>query len=184
MTARPPAASSACPGRPCHGQQGRGRTETTLPAWPGRDRFTAPLLHSTDFRSPTPYRGRKVLVVGSGNAGSRFRGCRPSRAHRARRRGGRTGGRPRAPRHGPQRPAQREGRAACPRSRRSAGLNRARPRPPAPRAHPCPAGRLHSLRGGGPQVRRGAGSQPRPTAVPHASPPCSNHADSCCASAL
>ena len=39
-----------------------------LPAWPGRDEFTGMLLHSADYREPTAYRGRKVLVVGAGNS--------------------------------------------------------------------------------------------------------------------
>lgn len=39
-----------------------------LPAWPGRDTFRPPLIHSGDYRSPRPYAGRRVLVVGSGNS--------------------------------------------------------------------------------------------------------------------
>ena len=39
-----------------------------LPAWSGRDRFAGELLHSNDYREPTAYRGRRVLVVGAGNS--------------------------------------------------------------------------------------------------------------------
>jgi cation diffusion facilitator CzcD-associated flavoprotein CzcO len=39
-----------------------------LPAWTGRDSFTGKLLHSADYREPTAYRGRRVLVVGAGNS--------------------------------------------------------------------------------------------------------------------
>jgi cation diffusion facilitator CzcD-associated flavoprotein CzcO len=41
-----------------------------LPDWPGRDRFAGELLHSSRYRNPEPYRGRDVLVVGSGNSGA------------------------------------------------------------------------------------------------------------------
>ena len=41
-----------------------------MPSWPGREGFTGELLHSADFRSPVPYRGRDVLVVACGNTGS------------------------------------------------------------------------------------------------------------------
>jgi putative flavoprotein involved in K+ transport len=39
-----------------------------LPDWPGRDTFPGVLVHSTDYREPSPYRGRHVLVVGAGNS--------------------------------------------------------------------------------------------------------------------
>ena len=39
------------------------------PEWTGRSDFEGELLHSSDYRNPEPYRGRKVLVVGSGNSG-------------------------------------------------------------------------------------------------------------------
>ena len=39
-----------------------------LPAWPGRDTFPGVLVHSADYREPSPYRGRHVLVVGAGNS--------------------------------------------------------------------------------------------------------------------
>ena len=41
-----------------------------LPDWPGRDAFEGELLHGQDYRNPEPYRGRDVLVVGSGNTGA------------------------------------------------------------------------------------------------------------------
>jgi cation diffusion facilitator CzcD-associated flavoprotein CzcO len=41
-----------------------------VPAWPGTDRFTGELLHSSGYRSPEPYRGKRVLVVGTGNSGA------------------------------------------------------------------------------------------------------------------
>ncbi|MEU0212425.1 flavin-containing monooxygenase [Streptomyces canus] len=48
-----------------------GRCHTpNLPRWPGRSAFTGTLLHSAHYRSPHPYRGRDVLVVGAGNSGT------------------------------------------------------------------------------------------------------------------
>ncbi|MBB5933916.1 flavin-containing monooxygenase [Streptomyces zagrosensis] len=48
-----------------------GRNHTPrLPQWPGRTTFTGTLLHSRDYRSPAPYQGREVLVVGAGNSGT------------------------------------------------------------------------------------------------------------------
>ena len=41
----------------------------SVPEWPGMDGFTGELLHSADYRNPGPYRGKKVLVVGSGSSG-------------------------------------------------------------------------------------------------------------------
>ena len=41
-----------------------------LPDWSGMDGFTAELTHSSAYRNPSPYRGRQVLVVGSGNSGA------------------------------------------------------------------------------------------------------------------
>ena len=63
-----------------------------VPAWPGRDRFAGLLLHAADYRSPGAYRGRDVLVAGSGmhRRGDRARPRRgrgrtgpPRRAHAA-----------------------------------------------------------------------------------------------------
>lgn len=48
-----------------------GRCHTpNLPDWPGRSTFTGTLLHSAHYRSPAPYRGQDVLVVGAGNSGT------------------------------------------------------------------------------------------------------------------
>ncbi|MFH8658601.1 flavin-containing monooxygenase [Streptomyces afghaniensis] len=48
-----------------------GRCHTpNIPDWPGRSTFTGTLLHSAHYRSPAPYRGRDVLVVGAGNSGT------------------------------------------------------------------------------------------------------------------
>lgn len=41
-----------------------------LPEWPGRDGFGGELAHASAYRNPGPYRGRDVLVVGSGNSGA------------------------------------------------------------------------------------------------------------------
>jgi putative flavoprotein involved in K+ transport len=41
-----------------------------VPAWPGRESFTGELVHSSQYRSPAPYRGKDVLVVGAGNSGA------------------------------------------------------------------------------------------------------------------
>src|SRR3954471_16155133 len=41
-----------------------------VPDWPGRAGFAGTLLHSSDYREPSPYRGRHVLVVGAGNSAS------------------------------------------------------------------------------------------------------------------
>ena len=44
--------------------------EPLLPDWPGRDGFTGELVHARDYREPSPFAGRSVLVVGSGNTGA------------------------------------------------------------------------------------------------------------------
>lgn len=41
-----------------------------LPAWPGAGDFTGELLHAASYRNATPYIGKDVLVVGSGNTGA------------------------------------------------------------------------------------------------------------------
>jgi putative flavoprotein involved in K+ transport len=41
-----------------------------LPDWPGRDGFDGELLHAKSYRSATAYRGRDVLVAGTGNTGA------------------------------------------------------------------------------------------------------------------
>jgi putative flavoprotein involved in K+ transport len=44
--------------------------DPNFPDWPGRDGFSGELIHSSDYRSPEPYRDRDVLVVGPGTTGS------------------------------------------------------------------------------------------------------------------
>jgi glycine/D-amino acid oxidase-like deaminating enzyme len=39
------------------------------PDWKGRSDFKGELLHSSEYRNPKAYRGKKVLVVGAGNSG-------------------------------------------------------------------------------------------------------------------
>jgi putative flavoprotein involved in K+ transport len=39
-----------------------------VPDWPGT--FSGEIVHSSDYRNPAPYSGRRVLVVGSGNSGA------------------------------------------------------------------------------------------------------------------
>jgi cation diffusion facilitator CzcD-associated flavoprotein CzcO len=39
-----------------------------IPEWPGLADFTGELVHSGDFRTAWPFRGRDVLVVGAGNS--------------------------------------------------------------------------------------------------------------------
>jgi cation diffusion facilitator CzcD-associated flavoprotein CzcO len=40
-----------------------------IPQWPGATEFTGEVLHSSEYRNPRPYQGRRVLVVGSGSSG-------------------------------------------------------------------------------------------------------------------
>ena len=40
-----------------------------IPHWPGANEFTGEMLHSSEYRNPRPYQGRRVLVVGSGSSG-------------------------------------------------------------------------------------------------------------------
>lgn len=48
-----------------------GRDRTPLvPDWPGLDTWTGELLHAGTYRSPAPYAGKDVLVVGAGNSGA------------------------------------------------------------------------------------------------------------------
>jgi hypothetical protein len=41
-----------------------------LPDWPGASDFSGELLHASQYRNATPYAGKDVLVVGSGNTGA------------------------------------------------------------------------------------------------------------------
>ncbi|BCB74808.1 monooxygenase [Phytohabitans flavus] len=40
------------------------------PSWPGRDTFQGEFVRAADYKNPTPYRGKNVLVVGPGNSGA------------------------------------------------------------------------------------------------------------------
>lgn len=44
--------------------------EPNLPAWPGSEGYPGPLIHSSAYRNPDPYRGRDVLVVGPNTTGT------------------------------------------------------------------------------------------------------------------
>jgi cation diffusion facilitator CzcD-associated flavoprotein CzcO len=39
------------------------------PSWPGFELYRGVVVHSIDYRNPTPYVGKRVLVVGFGNSG-------------------------------------------------------------------------------------------------------------------
>ncbi|OEV10811.1 flavin-containing monooxygenase [Streptomyces nanshensis] len=41
-----------------------------LPSWPGREGYEGELLHASRYRDATPYAGKDVLVVGTGNTGA------------------------------------------------------------------------------------------------------------------
>jgi Pyridine nucleotide-disulphide oxidoreductase len=43
--------------------------DPVIPDWSGRDSFRGELLHSRDYRSPEPFAGKRVLVVGPGCSG-------------------------------------------------------------------------------------------------------------------
>jgi cation diffusion facilitator CzcD-associated flavoprotein CzcO len=40
-----------------------------IPGWAGREEFGGSLVHSSQYRNPEPYRGKRVLVVGPGCSG-------------------------------------------------------------------------------------------------------------------
>jgi cation diffusion facilitator CzcD-associated flavoprotein CzcO len=40
------------------------------PRWPGEEHFGGDIRHSSAYRNPAPYAGKKVLVVGFGNSGA------------------------------------------------------------------------------------------------------------------
>jgi putative flavoprotein involved in K+ transport len=46
-----------------------GFTRPHRPALPGLEDFTGTVLHTADYRSPEPFAGRRVVVVGGGNSG-------------------------------------------------------------------------------------------------------------------
>ena len=39
------------------------------PSWPGLETYSGAILHSSEYRNPQPYAGKRVLVVGFGNSG-------------------------------------------------------------------------------------------------------------------
>ena len=39
------------------------------PSWPGSELYQGPVVHSSEYRNPAPYAGKRVLVVGFGNSG-------------------------------------------------------------------------------------------------------------------
>ncbi|MFV9473092.1 flavin-containing monooxygenase [Advenella sp. RU8] len=41
-----------------------------IPEWPGLDSFTGEVLHSSKFKNALDHKGKRVLVVGSGNSGA------------------------------------------------------------------------------------------------------------------
>ncbi len=43
--------------------------EPFIPEWRGREEWAGDLVHSSRYANPSPYAGRKVLVVGSGSSG-------------------------------------------------------------------------------------------------------------------
>jgi cation diffusion facilitator CzcD-associated flavoprotein CzcO len=40
-----------------------------IPAWPGGDSFAGTFIHSSQYKNPAPYAGRRVIVVGAGSSG-------------------------------------------------------------------------------------------------------------------
>jgi cation diffusion facilitator CzcD-associated flavoprotein CzcO len=40
------------------------------PSWPGMETFGGPIVHSSAYRNPAPFAGKRVLVVGYGNSGA------------------------------------------------------------------------------------------------------------------
>jgi cation diffusion facilitator CzcD-associated flavoprotein CzcO len=40
------------------------------PTWPGMKDFAGPILHSSVYRNPEPFGGKRVLIVGYGNSGA------------------------------------------------------------------------------------------------------------------
>jgi cation diffusion facilitator CzcD-associated flavoprotein CzcO len=39
------------------------------PSWPGSETYSGTLIHSSEYKNPAPYAGKRVLVVGFGNSG-------------------------------------------------------------------------------------------------------------------
>jgi cation diffusion facilitator CzcD-associated flavoprotein CzcO len=40
------------------------------PSWPGMEKFGGQILHSSAYRNPAPFAGKRVLVIGYGNSGA------------------------------------------------------------------------------------------------------------------
>jgi cation diffusion facilitator CzcD-associated flavoprotein CzcO len=40
------------------------------PTWPGMETFGGPILHSSQYRNPAPFAGKRMLVIGYGNSGA------------------------------------------------------------------------------------------------------------------
>lgn len=40
----------------------------TIPQLPGQEHFRGQILHAADYRTPDPFRGKRVIVVGAGNS--------------------------------------------------------------------------------------------------------------------
>jgi cation diffusion facilitator CzcD-associated flavoprotein CzcO len=40
------------------------------PAWPGMETFGGPIVHSSRYRNPAPFVGKRMLVIGYGNSGA------------------------------------------------------------------------------------------------------------------
>eukprot|EP01038_Epipyxis_sp_PR26KG_P007866 gene7866-10675_t len=45
-------------------------TFTSLPEFPGQDKFKGEIIHSEKYRTPEVFKGKRVLIVGSGESGS------------------------------------------------------------------------------------------------------------------
>jgi cation diffusion facilitator CzcD-associated flavoprotein CzcO len=41
-----------------------------MPTWPGMETFGGPILHSSVYRNPAPFVGKRTLVIGYGNSGA------------------------------------------------------------------------------------------------------------------
>ena len=57
----------ACPHRASSPPAGRSRTPIAR-RFPGEETFTGELSHVADYRNPTPYAGKRVIVVGAGDS--------------------------------------------------------------------------------------------------------------------
>ena len=40
-----------------------------IPVWPGIEGFTGEVLHSSSYRNPAPFAGKRIVVVGAGSSG-------------------------------------------------------------------------------------------------------------------